>query len=263
MTVLIVTNILSLFFLGWLGLNYCKQRDRRNGRKTLGKNPIPHVPAGDIDPIFALSRAQAPSLDSQVMLVGSAGTLGGTSDTEAWILSGLAKSAKRIFELGTCTGKTTYLFALNSADDATVVTTTLPPDADPLVQQAGDDPEALIAARKESQVTEYYYEGTPVAGKITQLYGDSLNFDTAPYRQHFDLLFIDGAHAASYVKSDSKKAFEMVAPGGLIIWHDYAPQMPGVWDSLNELKAQGYDLKHIKSTTMVAYRAPAAPPTAT
>ena len=126
---LLLLNVVLLICLGWLGLNYIKQRDRRNGRKTLGANPIPHVPAGDIHPRFTLNRAQAPSLESQVEFVGSAGTLGGTSDTEAWILAGLAKTATRIFELGTCTGKTTYLMALNSPEETQVVTMTLPPDA--------------------------------------------------------------------------------------------------------------------------------------
>ena len=38
-----------------------------------------------------------------------------TSDYEAWIISSLSKISKKIFEFGTCSGKTTYLMGLNSS----------------------------------------------------------------------------------------------------------------------------------------------------
>ena len=41
-----------------------------------------------------------------------------TSDYEAWIISVLSKKSNNIFEFGTCSGKTTYLMALNSNKDA-------------------------------------------------------------------------------------------------------------------------------------------------
>ena len=48
-----------------------------------------------------------------------------TSDYEAWILSSLSKVSKNIFEFGTCSGKTTFLMALNSSDDSKIMTLTL------------------------------------------------------------------------------------------------------------------------------------------
>ena len=51
-----------------------------------------------------------------------------TSDYEAWIISSLSKISKKIFEFGTCSGKTTYLMGLNSCSDASIVSITLNPN---------------------------------------------------------------------------------------------------------------------------------------
>ena len=51
-----------------------------------------------------------------------------TSDYEAWIISSLSTISKKIFEFGTCSGKTTYLMGLNSSDDTRIVSITLNPD---------------------------------------------------------------------------------------------------------------------------------------
>ena len=51
-----------------------------------------------------------------------------TSDYEAWIISSLSKISNKIFEFGTCSGKTTYLMALNSPDDSKITTITLKPE---------------------------------------------------------------------------------------------------------------------------------------
>ena len=50
-----------------------------------------------------------------------------TSEYEAWILSTLSKSSKNIFEFGTCSGKTTYLMALNSQENTKITSLTLDP----------------------------------------------------------------------------------------------------------------------------------------
>jgi hypothetical protein len=50
-----------------------------------------------------------------------------------------------------------------------------------------------------------------------------------------------------------------VAPGGLVLWHDYAGprHAPGVYRALNEL-ARRLPLVRLEGTTLVAYRRPAA-----
>ena len=54
--------------------------------------------------------------------------VGMTSDYEAWIISSLSKISNNIFEFGTCSGKTTYLMALNSPQNAKITTLTLKPE---------------------------------------------------------------------------------------------------------------------------------------
>ena len=44
-----------------------------------------------------------------------------TSDYEAWIISSLSKISNKIFEFGTCSGKTTYLMGLNSNADSLII----------------------------------------------------------------------------------------------------------------------------------------------
>jgi hypothetical protein len=53
--------------------------------------------------------------------------------------------------------------------------------------------------------------------------------------------------------SDTSKALSMVRPGGLVLWHDYSPECPGVFRALNEL-ARRVSLLHIRGTTLVAFR---------
>jgi len=199
------------------------------------------------------------SRETEVALIGDTGGTATTSETEAWILCVLARKARRIFEFGTCTGRTAYLLARNAPADAEVVTITLSPESvDQYDADANDSASARWAeiAAAESAYSKFYYENTDVAGRITQLIGDSKAFDEAPYAGTCDLIFIDGSHAYSYVKSDSEKALRMVRPGGYVVWHDFSPSCPGVWRYLNEL-GRDNSLIHLRGTRLVVLRTPA------
>ena len=175
------------------------------------------------------------------------------------MLGALAKKAGRIFEFGTATGRTTYVLARNAPDDAKIDTLTYFDDGTGDAEFNADDPDAekwKKIALGESRYDKFYYEDTPVAHKVAQHFGDSAKFDEAPYEGKVDLIFVDGAHSYSYVKSDSAKALRMVAPGGFVLWHDYSPRCPGVYKALNELGRE-LPLAHLKGTTLVAYRKPA------
>ena len=93
--------------------------------------------------------------------------------------------------------------------------------------------------------------------KVEQLFGDSKELDTTPWAGQCDLVFVDGSHAYSYVMSDSAKALDLVRPGGLVLWHDYAGPLhsPGVYRALNEL-AQRLPIVRIAGTSLAAYRRP-------
>ncbi|GJG87489.1 hypothetical protein tb265_26700 [Gemmatimonadetes bacterium T265] len=223
---------------------------------------IPSVTFEEFEPRFARNEL-GPTLASEVRLVGVGdGATGATSDTEAIVLAVCAKDAHRLFEFGTSTGRTTYLWARNSPPDAHVTTLTLAPDQVEAYQIAeGDSEGALRYAAQESAFTCFLYSGTDVESKITQLYGDSKAFDEGPYAGSCDLIFVDGSHAYSYVQSDTEKALRMLRPGGVILWHDYRdPSFEaatiGVVEYLHRL-SHSLPLVRLGSTSLVAYRAPA------
>lgn len=252
---------LAVFFAGAFAaaLSYAlRQRVRMKLRPNFGKPPVPHVAIDVWNEIFR-STGLGPNRDSEIAFIGQAGALASINDTETWVLGALAKQAKRIFEFGTATGRTTYVLARNAPEDAKIDTLTYLADGDDSYEHNENDPDAekwRKIALGESHYDKFYYEETPVAHKVTQHFGDSAKFDEKPYEAQIDLIFVDGAHSYSYVKSDSAKALNMVSPGGFVVWHDYSPRCPGVFNALNEL-GRTLPLAHLKGTTLVAYRKPA------
>lgn len=244
--------LLAVVTREWLVL---RESVRRRG--LFRRWPIPKVPVERLGPRFEPDALGA-TLAAEVSYVGRGSIVvpGGTSDTEAWILAVVARDARTMFEFGTCTGKTAYLWAKNQPAGGRVTTLTLPLDQiDQYRAEAGDDPGAIDDARQTGVVARFLYTGTEAGGRIEQLYGDSKAFDDAPYRESCDVIFVDGSHARSYVASDTEKALRMIKPGGLILWHDYNPDCAGVFKVLNEL-ARRLPLMHVAGTALVAYRRP-------
>jgi predicted O-methyltransferase YrrM len=242
-----------------LGVNVLRQRAVRKQRNLFGEWPIPRVAPERVDPAFAPGPF-GPTPETEVAFIGRGPYVvdGGTSDAEAWILAVLAKRATLMFEFGTCTGKTAYLWARNSPSDARVVTVTLAPDhLGDYQQESTDDPLDVQFALRESTHTDFLYSASPVAAKVEQLFADSKALDPSPWAGRCDLVFVDGSHAYSYVMSDSERALQLIAPGGLVLWHDYAGprHAPGVYRALNELAGR-LPLVRIEGTTLVAYRRP-------
>ena len=254
----------SVAAVGLLGCAVFWSRDRsaRSKLRQQGPSarwPIPSIGLDELDPVFTPGTF-GPTLQTEVAFVGRGSMIvpGGTSDAEAWILSVLAKHSTRFFEFGTCTGKTAYLWSRNAPPNAQVVTLTLAPEQrDQYCAEAGDNAVDTRYARDESAFAEFLYSNTPSAHAITQLFGDSKQLDESPYQDWADLVFVDGSHARSYVESDTDKALRIVRPGGLVLWHDYAGRRhaPGVFETLNA-RAQRLPLRHVRGTTLVAYRRP-------
>ena len=236
---------------------YHRYRSRWKQRGSFIKWPVRQIPLDKVDKIFEINEF-GPSIETEVDFIGRGHLLvpGGTSDTEAWVLSVLSKKAKTIFEFGTCTGKTAYLMAKNSPENAKVITLTLSPEQLAEYEKgSSDNTRSTKAAIRESTFTKFLYTGTPVEGKVTQVFGDSKHFDEKPYAGKMDLIFVDGSHALSYIYSDSEKAFNMVSPGGLILWHDYTDDIQDVYRGLNKLSKEK-PLYHIEGTSLVMFRNP-------
>jgi hypothetical protein len=153
-----------------------------------------------------------------------------------------------IFEIGTYRGGTTVQLAANSR--ATIYTLDLP---------SGDGGEEVRLKHQQADLDVYperpgeYFHGTVYQDRINQLLGDSLSFDYAPYRKRAGMVFVDGCHHYEFVASDSRNALTMLAPGGVILWHDYAPYAPGVVQALDELSRE-IPLIHLAGTSLVIYQ---------
>ena len=244
---------LSVFFFS----QYHYYRSQVKQRGSLKSWPVKQISLPELDQIFETNEF-GPTLQTQIQFIGRGHLVvpGGTSDTEAWVLSALAKKAKSIFEFGTCTGKTSYLMAMNSDPNTQVITLTLPPDqVEEYVPDSHDNKRATRDALRESKFVKFLYSNTEAEKKIVQIFCDSKHFDEKPYEKKIDLIFIDGSHALSYVNSDSAKAFNMISAGGLILWHDYRGpyQNIDVYKALNKL-AQTLPLRHIEGTSLVVFR---------
>ena len=183
--------------------------------------------------------------------------VGMTSDYEAWILSTLSKTSKNIFEFGTCSGKTTYLMALNSSEDTKITSLTLDPGYN--TELIKDDLDSKISHRniiKESIYEKFLFSGTNVENKIKVIFGNSLEFDHNILKNKIDLVFIDGGHTYSIVKNDTDKSFDMLKSNGIIIWHDYVPGKKSSKDIVKYLNEISKDKKiyQIKNTSMCFYQ---------
>ena len=232
-----------------------KERRRRKGRPLFDGAALPEVNPADIDEIFT-ELETGTSHGAEAIVLGEQGSQASTTTEEVWILAALAKKSRNIFEFGTCTGRTTYLLARNAPDDARIGTITLTPDTIETYIAESTDPDNdrwTQIAKEESTFTKFHYSGTDVEAKIDQVFGDSKEFNESDRAGKCDLIFIDGSHAYSYIKSDTEKSLRMAKPGALIVWHDYSPPCPGVWKYLNELGAQ-LPIKHIRGTRLAVLR---------
>jgi predicted O-methyltransferase YrrM len=155
---------------------------------------------------------------------------------------------RSIFEFGTFEGRTTLQIAINSPDESTISTIDLSAD-DEITRY----PRAYAdEGRARKLPVGGCFLGHPESRKITQLSGDSATHNFDDFRERVEFVFVDGDHSFEYVKADSENALRMLAPGGLILWHDYSGSWPGVSQYLRQL-AGTRTLFHIAETSLVVY----------
>ena len=183
--------------------------------------------------------------------------VGMTSNYEAWIISSLSKVSKTIFEFGTCSGKTTYLMALNSPESAKIISLTLRPENLGNIEKNNlDNKISFRNIINESIYKNFLFTGSELENKIDVIFQNSLEFDETQYNNFFDLIFIDGGHTYSVVKSDTQKAFKMINKNGIILWHDYVPGKTSAKDVvklINEI-SQEKKIYNIKDTSLCYFK---------
>ena len=130
-----------------------------------------------------------------------------------------ANNAPRILlEIGTGLGYATALMAEN-APQGTVYTVNIPPEE---IAQGGS--QTTFAPDRQS-IGQYYRERG--LGNVRQILANTKVWE--PDFGPIDVVFIDGCHDAKFVYSDTRKALARCRPGSLLLWHDFAPQLAGVY----------------------------------
>ena len=249
----IILNLILIYFL-----------NKKKIKKFFYKNLIEEIEITKLHKIFQLNEItknlKGPKEDviiKSFSISNDNKVVGMTSDYEAWIISSLSKISKHIFEFGTCSGKTTYLMALNSDDDAKIITVTLKPDNLEEIEMSNKDNK--ISYRNivnESIYDKFLFSGTSVEKKIKLIFQNSLNFDYSSFKNKMDLIFIDGGHTYSVVKNDSEKSFKMLNSNGIILWHDYVPGKKSAMDVvkyINEI-SKTKKIYNIKNTSLCFYK---------
>jgi Methyltransferase domain len=163
-------------------------------------------------------------------------------------------AGSEIIEIGTFDGRTTLNLAINSPAQDAVLTLDLPPKTKPRYDLAPGERAFVEKPRSGRYFVEAPAEWAAAAGRITQLLGDSATYDWSAHRERAGLVFVDGSHAYDYVMADTRTALSLIAPKGVVIWHDY-----GVWDgvtrALEEIEASRHlGLRHIRGTSLVVWK---------
>lgn len=163
----------------------------------------------------------------------------------------MLRRPRRVFEIGTFDGATTLMMA-GASPEAEVITLDLPPS------RAAHDAE-LEGERDLANkgLVGHRFQGLPESRRIRQVLGDSRTFDYSPYHGTCDFVFVDACHEYEFVRSDTSHALKLVAPGGMVVWHDYTPGWPGVVRALDELPIRS-SMKHVAGTTLAICEAGAA-----
>src|SRR4030095_5322979 len=153
-------------------------------------------------------------------------------------------SARRAFEFGTYKGVSTTQIALNMAENGKVWTLDLPEDS-------SVSPVLGITKGSERQIASESGKGSLIPSdllpRVEFLRQDSALFDTTPFLKSMDLVFVDGAHSAEYMRNDSEKGWAMLRPGGIIVWHDCVPSHP---DVVGFVKSSTWSPKRIEGTSL-------------
>jgi predicted O-methyltransferase YrrM len=141
----------------------------------------------------------------------------------------ITKKPLRIFEFGLMRGGSLLHFYLNTSEKVKI--------------------DSLDCNLKN--LTPYVQSIISLNNRITIHEQNSLDFDETPFKSLIDFIFIDGGHEYNIVKNDTEKAFFMLSSSGTIVWDDYSPHFPGVYNFINELSIEHKGLKQIKGTSLV------------
>ncbi len=151
----------------------------------------------------------------------------------------------RIFEIGTYDGRSSLALAGALAPGGEVITLNLPPDYVAHKTPADVTVDEELSAAVESG---WRWRGTEEAGRIRQVFGNSMEFDFTPYAP-CQMVFIDGGHSEEVSGADTQNALKIIdRQNGAILWHDATRY--GVRPMLERLRARGHRVYLLAGTSL-------------
>jgi predicted O-methyltransferase YrrM len=163
---------------------------------------------------------------------------------------------KTCFEFGTNWGYTTAIFVLNTASDAKIWTLDICREMFSEAQLKSDS-ELDEMVMNKTQTGTVYKQLEESKQKVVQIYEDSMKFEWSNAQpETYDFMFVDACHAYDFVKNDTEKSLRRLKKGGLLLWHDYYPDVSAwtdVFTYVNEFAKQYPGVMHIKGTHIAVY----------
>ena len=158
---LLILNLFLIFFLF-----------KKKIKGFLYKKKISEKNVREIHPIFETNEKKSnfPTknyITNFFVVPNDYNVIGMTSDLEAWILSMMAKISNNIFEFGTCSGKTSYLLALNSSENCKITTLTIKSD-EKIKMSQGESKSAYRNIFNESKYEEFMFTNTKEQKKLME-----------------------------------------------------------------------------------------------
>jgi SAM-dependent methyltransferase len=134
--------------------------------------------------------------------------------------------------LGGGSAKLSGWFGLRSPQKRVIVVDVFDPNFDSTTTVEGWAMHDLYASALDGRSQRAVFdEVTRSCGNLTVISGDSTSIDLPATRLAF--AFVDGSHVPEDVRSDFKRVWERLSPGGIVAFHDYGADLPGVTRTLH------------------------------
>jgi predicted O-methyltransferase YrrM len=134
--------------------------------------------------------------------------------------------AKTILEIGTSTGKTTAFISRN-APLSEIYTINIP--ASDIFDGKGGKNTTI--ALEEAEIGKDYKSLN--LKNITQIYENTATWQ--PDIGEINIAFIDGSHDTNFVYNDTLKVLKNILSGGIIMWHDFNPELKKKFHWINDV----------------------------
>jgi glycosyltransferase involved in cell wall biosynthesis len=156
------------------------------------------------------ARFGAPDLDGAICGYTRA------DDTRAVLTLLVHASPKRVLEIGTALGHTTANFTRWTSDDAQVFTIDLVRGMGRARPGAFEQGVEVPGHAEWGRFANHF----GAAHKAFFITADTMTYDFSRIAP-LEFVFVDGAHDFEHVVNDSRKAYEALAVGGWLVWHDF------------------------------------------